>query len=272
MPINREHCIQALSAISGIPTAPFYEAHVAAYIVARLQAMELAFEQDVYGNILATYAGPDAPAQGIAYVAHMDHPAFELTAVEGLTARGRIWVVSSTPRHAFPQSQAVRIYPAVPPSGGTSERYIAANCNFDPETQDLHLALPSLLPDFVEGGYFGVWDLPVISVGADGSVLLCVADDLAGCAAILLALEALKAQNAPVRVYAVFTRAEEVGLFGATFFRSLPATATGHLHRVDRDQQPAAWHCPGQRRHHSFRRCPHDVRRRGRGRVAWSNG
>ena len=55
MPINREHCIQALSAICSIPTATLYEARVAAYIVARLQAMGLAYEQDVYGNILATY-------------------------------------------------------------------------------------------------------------------------------------------------------------------------------------------------------------------------
>ena len=228
MPINRDGCIQALSAICGIPTAPFYEARVAAYILARLQALGLTYEQDEYGNILATYAGPNAPAQGIAYVAHMDHPAFEVTAVEDLTGRGRILGGLIKAPARFPQPQAVRIYPDVPPPGGQPEQGIAANCTYDHETEDLQVALTAPLPDFVEGGYFGVWDLPLISVEADGAVHLCVADDLAGCAAILLALEAMQAQNAPFRVYAVFTRAEEVGLFGATLFarsRRLPPDA-----------------------------------------------
>ena len=226
MPINREGCIQALSAICGIPTAPFYEARVAAFIVIRLQALGLTYEHDEYGNILATYAGPNAPAQGIAYVAHMDHPAFELTAAEGLDARGRILGGLINAPARFQRPQAARVYPAVPLPGGQPEQGIAANCTYDHETRDLNVALTAPLPDFVEGGYFGVWDLPVISIQADGAVHLCVADDLAGCAAILLALEALKAQNAPVRVYAVFTRAEEAGLIGATFVarsRRLPA-------------------------------------------------
>lgn len=217
MPSNREDCIQVLSVLCGIPTAPFYEARVAAYILARLQAMGLTYEQDEYGNILATYAGPNAPAQGIAYVAHMDHPAFEVTAAEGLTTRGRILGGLINAPARFPQPQAVRIYPAVPPPGGQPEQGIAANCTYDHEAKELRVALAAPLPDCVEGGYFGVWDLPAIGVEADGILHLSVADDLAGCAAILLALEALKAQNAPHRVYAVFTRAEEVGLIGATF-------------------------------------------------------
>ena len=42
-------------------------------------------------------------------------------------------------------------------------------------------------------------------------------DDLAGCVAILAALESLARDERPVDVYGVFTRAEEVGLIGARF-------------------------------------------------------
>lgn len=218
MPGNREACIQALSAICGIPTAPFFEARVAAYITARLRELGLAYEQDEYGNILATYTGPNAPEQGIAYVAHMDHPAFELTAFEGLTARGSILGGLINAPARFSPPQIVRIYPALPASGGQPEQGIAATCTYDHETKDLELALAAPLPGSVASGYFGVWDLPPIKVDADDCVHLCVADDLVGCAAILLALEAMKVHNAPFRVHAVFTRAEEVGLYGATLF------------------------------------------------------
>ena len=45
-------------------------------------------------------------------------------------------------------------------------------------------------------------------------------DDLAGCAAIVEALERLVSESVDANVYAVFTRAEEVGLFGARLVAS----------------------------------------------------
>ncbi len=217
MLVARESCLEALTEICAIPTAPYYEARVAAFIVARLRALGIPFETDDYGNITATYGGPGAPAAGIAFVAHMDHPAFEVTAVDGLAARGRILGGLIKAPSRFPQPQAVRIYPALPAAASEPDHGTAATCSYDEVSGELVLALASPLPDFREGEYFGVWDLPAMQVDDDGMVHLAVADDLAGCAAILSALAILVEQQAPFRVYAVFTRAEEVGLIGATF-------------------------------------------------------
>ena len=69
---------------------------------------------------------------------------------------------------------------------------------------DVELALPAPV----------VFDLP--DFGIDGDYIrMRAADDLAGCAAILSALEQLAGSSAETDFYAVFTRAEEGGLFGA---------------------------------------------------------
>jgi endoglucanase len=57
-------------------------------------------------------------------------------------------------------------------------------------------------------------DLPGFSIEND-RIHMRAADDLAGCAAILAALEYGADQPAPGTVYGLFTRAEEVGLVGA---------------------------------------------------------
>ena len=66
-------------------------------------------------------------------------------------------------------------------------------------------------PDLPSGVMF---DLPDFML--DGDVIrMRAADDLAGCGAIIAALERLSAAGARADFYAVFTRAEEGGLFGA---------------------------------------------------------
>ena len=59
-----------------------------------------------------------------------------------------------------------------------------------------------------------VFDLPGFAI-EDGFIRMRAADDLAGCAAIFAALERLSQDKALADFYAVFTRAEEGGLFGA---------------------------------------------------------
>jgi endoglucanase len=63
-------------------------------------------------------------------------------------------------------------------------------------------------------GDWAVLDLPAFERRGN-ELLLRSADDLAGCALILSALEALRDETRPFSVHAVFTRAEESGLFGA---------------------------------------------------------
>src|SRR2546426_8024978 len=56
--------------------------------------------------------------------------------------------------------------------------------------------------------------MPAVEIAGD-DIRMRAADDLAGCALILCALAALRDQTGPHDVHAVFTRAEETGLYGA---------------------------------------------------------
>src|SRR5439155_1238989 len=50
---------------------------------------------------------------------------------------------------------------------------------------------------------------------AGDEIRMRAADDLAGCALIVAALRTLREERAPHDVHAIFTRAEETGLYGA---------------------------------------------------------
>src|SRR5207245_4623100 len=78
-------------------------------------------------------------------------------------------------------------------------------------------------------GDWAVLDLPPFERrGTD--LHLRSADDLAGCALIVSTLEALRDETRPFSVNAVFTRADEPGLFGARVVADegrLPRAASG---------------------------------------------
>jgi endoglucanase len=79
----------------------------------------------------------------------------------------------------------------------------------------------------VPPGAIGTWDVPAWALRGE-TLRLRAADDLLGCAAITLAVEALWRRRPRLPLWAVFTRAEEVGLVGATALarsRGLPAGA-----------------------------------------------
>jgi putative aminopeptidase FrvX len=66
----------------------------------------------------------------------------------------------------------------------------------------------------LQAGQFAVLDLPAVEAAGD-ELRMVAADDLAGCALIVCALLSLRDDSRPCDVHAVFTRAEETGLYGA---------------------------------------------------------
>jgi putative aminopeptidase FrvX len=66
----------------------------------------------------------------------------------------------------------------------------------------------------LRSGQFAVLDLPGVDVAGD-EIRMRAADDLAGCALIVCALLVLREDDRPHDVHAIFTRAEETGLYGA---------------------------------------------------------
>ncbi|HET6410378.1 MAG TPA: M20/M25/M40 family metallo-hydrolase [Chthoniobacteraceae bacterium] len=63
-------------------------------------------------------------------------------------------------------------------------------------------------------GAFSMWDLPAYDI-RDGRIYSRACDDLIGCAVIVAAFLELGRSGAEASVYALFTRAEEVGFVGA---------------------------------------------------------
>ncbi|MCE2456715.1 MAG: M20/M25/M40 family metallo-hydrolase [Dehalococcoidia bacterium] len=196
------------------PAAPFHEEPVATYIFSRLADLGLSPLRDEFGNVIVHYSNSDADDPPIAFVAHMDHPGFE---VDGVDEVGPVGVaLGGVPEVSLSNPAEVL---ALMPDG---RRVRGRTAELDVESRrvrfDLDEAVEIVPPVPV------VFDLPDFEL--DGNFIrMRAADDLAGCAAALSAIERLVAVGAEASVYGVFTRAEEGGLFGARLMaeaRTLP--------------------------------------------------
>ena len=184
------------------------------------------YGRDAFGNIIARYVAPSIAAlpdserePPIAFVAHTDHPGYEIirpadaSEADGegkryiARALGGVPVASMLkPTPAFvlmPDGERIpaELLPLAADSsdGSGGDRLAAVRLKADAE-----LGLPAPV----------IFDLPDFGI-EDGMIRMRAADDLAGCGAILSALERLATSEAAADFYAVFTRAEEGGLFGA---------------------------------------------------------
>jgi putative aminopeptidase FrvX len=188
----------------------FFEDGPAQYILETLNGLGVEARRDTYGNIVARYSKSPPPSEPpIAFVAHMDHPGFEIVEASGdrVVARALGGVPSAALAKPTPLSiiapDGTRV-PAetLPPAltgAGQGERLVAVRLKAKTR---LRPPAPAVfeLPDFLLDG---------------DTIRMRALDDLAGCAGILAALERLVSEGAEADVYAVFTRAEEVGLYGA---------------------------------------------------------
>lgn len=199
------------------PTAPFHEERVAARIGQWLREWDIPFSVDAYGNIVARQQR-GAPCRPLALMAHMDHPAFTIGAAGGPDgAHFTAALEGGVQARSFAREVPVRIYPGVGDARdrGIAGRVVGYLLGAGPRDVELHIAVDDTVAiGDIAPGDFGVWDLPLFEV-RDSLIHARVLDDLAGCAAILLALHAAASEGWPTDVYGVFTRAEEVGLVGA---------------------------------------------------------
>ncbi|MBI3978119.1 MAG: M28 family peptidase [Chloroflexi bacterium] len=201
----RERGLSVLAALGRCPAAPLHEGAVIATLREHLARLGLPAETDHYGNLIA-HLRRGEPAQRLALVAHTDHPAFEILDVQGGRAGGVLR--GGVAAEYFHQAVPVRIVTAAGPIAGRIE-----SAAVDQATGETRLDLVTNGP--AAPGDFGVFDLVDFALVGD-QIHMRAVDDLAGCAAIVLTLAELAAGETACDVYAVFTRAEEVGLVGAT--------------------------------------------------------
>ena len=214
-----------LAGLAKNPAVPFHEWGVAEHILGVLATLDgVEYGRDDFGNIIARYTAPSIAAlpdderePPIAFVAHMDHPGYEIVRPADAPddesggknyiaqALGGVPVASMTkPTPAFvlmPDGERIsaEIQPLNADSARDGERLVGVRVESDAE-----FPLPAPV----------VFDLPDFGIEGD-TIRMRAADDLAGCGAILAALERLVADKAEADFIAVFTRGEEGGLFGA---------------------------------------------------------
>jgi putative aminopeptidase FrvX len=195
--------------IASAPTAPYHEQRALRAIAAEIARSGIASELDAYGQLHARVRSGTV-AHPLALLAHTDHPAFDITRASGREGRARVL-------------------------GGFYARNLAAEVRVrvcdDAETEPFGAILDDFVPALdvannslghcriraertLVTGQWATLDLPAFEVHGD-ELHLRAADDLALCAVVVLTLAALRDEARPHDVHALFTRAEETGLYGA---------------------------------------------------------
>ena len=222
---QEQRALDILAGLAKNPAAPFHEWGVAEHILGVLATLDgVEYGRDEFGNIIARYTAPSIAAlpeserePPMAFVAHMDHPAYEIVRpadAPDAESGGKRYVAQAL--GGVPAASMVKRTPAfvLMPDGERISAEIRPLYDDIPSNadrlvevlvkSDAELALPAAV----------VFDLPDFGIDGD-TIRMRAADDLAGCASILSALERLVTNEAEADFIAVFTRAEEGGLFGA---------------------------------------------------------
>ena len=201
--------LEVLRRIGAAPTAPYHEFAALAAIRAELARLDIATTTDTHGQVHARLVR-GTPKRALVLVAHTDHPAFEVTVANG--AEGRVRVLGGFRGAQVKAPFAVRVH------DDEGSAPFAATCDEPRPELDLAHNSPGTLhirgENPLRAGQWAVLDLPAVEIEGD-EVRMAAADDLAGCALAVSALAALREEEGPHDAYALFTRAEETGLYGA---------------------------------------------------------
>ena len=206
-----ERALDILRDLGAKPAVPFHERGPARYIEAALQRMPIEVHRDSYGNVIAHHEKTTATGRRpIAFVAHMDHPGFET--VEAPDDRIVARALGGVPTASLTTPTPVLVLPDDGKPVPAETRPFDGPVPKGPS--DRLVRIQPRQPTQIAPSTPVVFDLPDFELDG-GTIRMRAVDDLAGCAAIMASLERLVEDVADADMYAVFTRAEEAGLFGA---------------------------------------------------------
>ena len=195
--------LNILEDLGHCPATSFNEYQVSHKLMSILEENSIDYSQDDYGNIVAKISGTEENHRPIAYVAHMDHPGYEIIRDEegffvGKSLGGvpRAAAIKGTDCFSFDQENnrhPCRIEPWCEGSEGEVK-----------VVSEIKLAVGTPI----------TFNLPDFSL-SDNQIEMRALDDLAGCASIMASLIQLNRESVETDIFGIFTRAEEVGLVGA---------------------------------------------------------
>jgi endoglucanase len=202
--------LDGLRRITASETAPYDEMPTRAAVHEWLATLNLPFEVDAFGNTVVRLRRGH-PRRQVAFVAHLDHPAFRVESIKGQSVRCRC-------EGGLPTVGVRGASVIFPRTADGPRKGVVAAIELDAKSDRPRLAAATVR---VKGkgplpapGDFAVFSLPAFKRSGN-RLKLRVADDLAGVAAIITALARLLRATPAVDALALFTRAEEVGFHGA---------------------------------------------------------
>jgi endoglucanase len=207
--VDPDEVLSVLRRIAAAPTAPYHEWAALDAIRSELDRGGIPTKTDPFGQVHARVSAGGAK-RALVFAAHTDHPAFEVIEASGKTGRAR--VLGGFRQRVFPRDVTVSVYD----DAGTAS-FAAVLTEPVSELEPLHNSTTVCRIDAerpLAVGQFAMLDLPAADVAGD-EIRMRAADDLAGCALIVSVLLALREEGAAHDVHAIFTRAEETGLYGA---------------------------------------------------------
>jgi len=207
--VDPDEVVAVLRRIAAAPTAPYHEWHALDAIRAELTGAGIATRIDAFGQVHARVSA-GAAKRALVLAAHTDHPAFEIIEASGRTGKAR--VLGGFRQRSFPPDVAVTVHSD---TGGVSFAAVLSDPVTDIAAEHNSTTVCRIRADRpLAVGQFAMLDLPAADVSGD-EIRMRAADDLAGCALIVQVLLDLREEQAPHDVHAIFTRAEETGLYGA---------------------------------------------------------
>ncbi|MFW5752865.1 MAG: hypothetical protein ACOCYV_02310 [Planctomycetota bacterium] len=199
--MRRDTLLRLARRLLQTPTAAGLEDAMAAVVRAQCDRIGLPVHEDPWGNLLVRCErGPGSRSTPpLVFVAHLDHPAFEFLGDDRAEFLGGVpdALFAARATVVFADGARARCMQRRPKTG-RRRRLVR-----------LDRALPDTPP-----GTPGRWDVETFAVDGDRLVAWGI-DDLLGVCAMLACLRDLAAARAPTRTWALFTRAEEIGLLGS---------------------------------------------------------
>ena len=200
--------------VVSIPTVAYLEGAVVRYLRRFAAERGLDCSQDVYGNVSIIYRR-GRRRRPLLLGAHIDHPGFVVTAVKGrrLTLEFRGGLSAQ-----YGKGEPLRIYSAADGTPGGTARISSVQSVPGAVRGARRLAGAKATLDAgatASEGDLALWDVPECRFRGE-IVHARQCDDLAGAVSVLATLDRLAASGRAGHLIGFFTRAEEVGLCGAS--------------------------------------------------------
>jgi hypothetical protein len=223
--MERRELLDLAERVLRLPTAPYHEQHVKAFVVDFCRELPgLRVEEDRVGNVIVKYqpqaraSVPSSRQRPLVFVAHMDHPGFEML------GGNRAEFLGGVPKEMFARGVGVRVYSDLWEGLSRTDRlksrpegrsHIKAtirqfNATAWPKRKLVTLNLEPGTMNRPRRGDFGMWDVPAFRV-AGNQLHATAIDDVLGTVVMLATLVELIRQQPRTHVWCAFTRAEEVG-------------------------------------------------------------